>query len=83
MVMPWVGYPLSNILKQVEPLGKAKYVEFTTLADQNQMPGIRSAVLDWPYKEGLRIDEAMHPLTIMVFVALPRQQAVMLIAQIV
>src|SRR5512133_2692986 len=67
MVMPWVGYPLSNILKQVEPLGKAKYVEFTTLADAGQMPGVRSAVLDWPYKEGLRLDEAMHPLTIMVF----------------
>ena len=67
MVIPWVGYPLSNILKQVQPLGKAKFVEFTTLADRGQMPGISRGVLDWPYREGLRLDEAMHPLTIMVF----------------
>ena len=67
MVMPWVAYSLSNILKQVEPLGKAKYVEFTSVADGGQMPGLRQGVLDWPYREGLRLDEAMHPLTIMVF----------------
>ncbi len=67
MVIPWVGYSLSNILKQVEPLGKAKYVEFTSDYDVRQMPGARSSVLDWPYTEGLRLDEAMHPLTLMVF----------------
>jgi methionine sulfoxide reductase catalytic subunit len=65
MVIPWVGFPLSNLLKQVDPLGKAKYVEFTTLLDRKQMPGQRSAVLDWPYVEGLRLDEAMHPLAIL------------------
>ncbi|MFC0251498.1 protein-methionine-sulfoxide reductase catalytic subunit MsrP [Massilia consociata] len=65
MVIPWVGYSLSNLLKQVEPLGSAKYVEFTTLADRRQMPGLRSPVLDWPYVEGLRMDEAMHPLTLL------------------
>ncbi len=66
MVIPWVGFPLSALLKQVEPLGKAKYVEFTTLYDVDQMPGERSSILDWPYFEGLRLDEAMHPLTILV-----------------
>ena len=65
MVIPWVGYSLSNLLKQVEPTGNAKFVEFTTLADAKQMPGLRSGVLDWPYVEGLRIDEAMHPLTML------------------
>ena len=65
MVIPWVGYSLSNLLKQVEPTGNAKFVEFTTLADRKQMPGLRSGVLDWPYVEGLRIDEAMHPLTLL------------------
>jgi sulfoxide reductase catalytic subunit YedY len=65
MVVPWVGIPLSVLLKQVEPLGSAKYVEFTTLADPKTMPGVRSAVLEWPYVEGLRLDEAMHPLTLM------------------
>jgi sulfoxide reductase catalytic subunit YedY len=65
MVVPWVGLPLSVLLRQVEPLGSAKYVEFTTLADPKTMPGVRSAVLQWPYREGLRIDEAMHPLTIL------------------
>lgn len=65
MVIPWVGYSLSNILKQVEPTGNAKYVEFTTLADRRQMPGLRSPVLDWPYVEGLRMDEAMHPLALL------------------
>ncbi len=65
MVIPWVGYSLSNLIKQVEPTGNAKFVEFTTLADPKQMPGVRSRVLDWPYVEGLRIDEAMHPLTLL------------------
>ena len=65
MVIPWVGYSLSNLLKQVEPTANAKFVEFTTLADRRQMPGLRSPVLDWPYVEGLRMDEAMHPLTLL------------------
>lgn len=65
MVIPWVGFPLSELIKRVEPTGNAKYVEFTTLADRAQMPGIRSRVLDWPYTEGLRLDEAAHPLTLL------------------
>lgn len=65
MVVPWVGYPLSALIKQVEPTGNAKYVEFTTLHDPEQMPGQKSSVLDWPYTEGLRMDEAMHPLTLL------------------
>jgi methionine sulfoxide reductase catalytic subunit len=65
MVMPWVGFPLANFLKQVEPLGKAKFVEFTTILDRSQMPGQGSSVLDWPYVEGLRLDEAMNPLAIL------------------
>ena len=65
MVIPWVGYSLSNLIKHVEPNGNAKYVEFTTLADPKQMPGLRSPVLDWPYVEGLRLDEAMHPLALL------------------
>lgn len=65
MVIPWVGYSLSNLIKKVEPNGNAKFVEFTTLADRKQMPGIGSRVLDWPYVEGLRIDEANHPLTLL------------------
>ena len=64
MVIPWVGFPLANFIKRCEPTSKAKYVEFTTLADSKQMPGISSSVLRWPYVEGLRMDEAMHPLTI-------------------
>jgi methionine sulfoxide reductase catalytic subunit len=67
MVIPWVGYSLSNLLKLVEPTGKAKFVEFVTLADKTQMPGLRNAVLDWPYIEGLRLDEAMHPLALLTF----------------
>jgi sulfoxide reductase catalytic subunit YedY len=67
MVIPWVGYSLSAILKKAEPTSRAKYVEFTTLADPKQMPGVRSSVLEWPYVEGLRIDEAMHPLTLMAY----------------
>jgi sulfoxide reductase catalytic subunit YedY len=66
LVIPWVGFPLSSFIKKCEPNAKAKYVEFTTLLDTGQMPGARSPVLDWPYKEGLRLDEAMHPLTILV-----------------
>ena len=65
MVIPWIGFPLSEIIRRAEPTGNAKYVEFTTLYDPKQMPGQRSAVLEWPYVEGLRMDEAMHPLTIM------------------
>jgi methionine sulfoxide reductase catalytic subunit len=66
MVIPWVGFPLADFIKRCEPTSKAKYVEFTTLADAKQMPGLRSTVLRWPYVEGLRMDEAMHPLTILV-----------------
>ncbi len=65
MVIPWVGFPLRELIRRVEPTGKAKYVEFVTLNDPAQMPGLRRAVLDWPYVEGLRMDEAMHPLTIL------------------
>jgi methionine sulfoxide reductase catalytic subunit len=67
MVIPWVGYSLSEMIRKVEPTGNAKYVQFVTLADRAQMPGLRSSVLDWPYVEGLRIDEAMQPLTMLVF----------------
>ena len=65
MVIPWVGFPLANLVKRCEPTSKAKFVEFTTLHDVGQMPGQGSDVLEWPYVEGLRMDEAMHPLTIM------------------
>ena len=65
MVIPWVGYSLAELIRKVEPLGSAKYVEFQTLADRRQMPGLRSSVLAWPYVEGLRMDEAMHPLTLL------------------
>lgn len=65
MVIPWIGYSLSHLLKQVEPTANAKYVQFITLADNTQMPNLRSPVLDWPYREGLRMDEAMHPLTLL------------------
>jgi sulfoxide reductase catalytic subunit YedY len=67
MVIPWVGYSLAELIKRVEPLGSAKYVEFITQADPKTMPGVRSRVLDWPYVEGLRMDEAMHPLTLLSF----------------
>ena len=67
MVIPWVGWSLAELLKKVEPTGNARFVEFTTLADPAQMPGLRSPVLDWPYTEGLRLDEAMHPLTLLAF----------------
>jgi sulfoxide reductase catalytic subunit YedY len=66
MVVPWVGFPLGDLLKRFKPTSKAKFVEFKTLYDPKQMPGQRSSVLEWPYVEGLRIDEAMHPLTLMV-----------------
>jgi methionine sulfoxide reductase catalytic subunit len=65
MVVPWIGFPLGDLLKRFKPTSKAKFVQFKTLYDPKQMPGQRSAVLEWPYVEGLRIDEAMHPLAIM------------------
>ncbi len=65
MVIPWVGYSLSALLRQVAPLGSAKFVEFHTLADRETMPGLKSSVLGWPYVEGLRLDEAQHPLTLL------------------
>ncbi|HSW17197.1 MAG TPA: protein-methionine-sulfoxide reductase catalytic subunit MsrP [Ramlibacter sp.] len=67
MVVPWVGYSLSKLIEKVEPLGSAKYVEFITQADPKTMPYVGSRVLDWPYVEGLRMDEAMHPLTLLAF----------------
>lgn len=67
MVIPWIGFPLSTLLKRVQPTSRAKYVEFTTVQRPEEMPGQRSltGLIDWPYREGLRIDEAMHPLTLM------------------
>jgi methionine sulfoxide reductase catalytic subunit len=65
MVIPWIGFPLSTLLKRIEPTSNAKYVEFTTLLNPQQMPGQRRQVLEWPYVEGLRLDEAMHPLAIL------------------
>ncbi len=70
MIIPWVGFPLAALLKRVEPTSEAKYVEFTTLLDPEQFPGQRKGFfalsgLDWPYVEGLRLDEALHPLTLM------------------
>ena len=65
MVVPWMGFPLADLLARFKPNSRAKYVEFTTLLDPRQMPGQRRAVLEWPYVEGLRIDEAMHPLSFM------------------
>jgi sulfoxide reductase catalytic subunit YedY len=64
MVVPWIGYPMSEFLKRFEPTSRAKYVEFKTLVDPRQMPGQTEPALRWPYTEGLRMDEAMHPLTI-------------------
>ncbi|MGH7710538.1 MAG: protein-methionine-sulfoxide reductase catalytic subunit MsrP [Gemmatimonadaceae bacterium] len=66
MVIPWLGFPMVDLIKRVEPMGSAKYIEFTTLLDPKQMPGQRLPILEWPYVEGLRLDEAMHPLTIFV-----------------
>ncbi len=65
MVIPWIGFELNRVLKQAEPLGSARYVAFQTLHDPENLPGQRRPVLDWPYTEGLRLDEAMHPLTIL------------------
>jgi sulfoxide reductase catalytic subunit YedY len=67
MVIPWVGFSLADLIRKVEPTGNAKYVEFVTLADPKQMPMVGSRVLDWPYVEGLRLDEAMHPLAMLAF----------------
>lgn len=67
MVIPWIGYSLSALLKQVEPTGNARYVQFITALQPDTMPGVRSRVLDWPYADGLRMDEAMHPLAMLVF----------------
>lgn len=70
MIIPWIGFPLASLLKRMEPTGQAKYVEFTTLLDPNQFPAQKPGLfgfssLDWPYVEGLRLDEAMHPLTLL------------------
>jgi sulfoxide reductase catalytic subunit YedY len=65
MVIPWVGFSLAELIKRVEPTGNAKYVEFISLHDPEQMPGQRTSILEWPYREGLRMDEAMHPLTLL------------------
>jgi sulfoxide reductase catalytic subunit YedY len=65
MVIPWVGFPLANLIRKCEPTSRARFVEFYTLADRRQMPGLSDPVLRWPYLEGLRMDEAMHPLTIL------------------
>ena len=67
MVVPWVGYSLAELIRRVEPTGNARFVEFVTLQDARQMPGQRSSVLHWPYVEALRLDEAMHPLTLLAF----------------
>jgi methionine sulfoxide reductase catalytic subunit len=67
MVIPWVGYSFSELIQKCEPLPSAKFVQFLSLADPNQMPGLNEAHLDWPYSEGLRMDEAMHPLTLLTF----------------
>ena len=66
MVIPWLGFPLNKILNKVSPTSKAKFVKFVSILDPEQMIGQRFPILDWPYKEGLRIDEAMHDLTILV-----------------
>src|SRR5271156_420207 len=77
IVVPWIGFSLSELIKRADPLPKAKFVEFTTLYDPKQMPGQRTSVLHWPYVEGLRMDEAMHPLALLCFgmygEALPNQ----------
>lgn len=65
MVIPWLGVELASVLRRFEPTSKAKYVEFTTILDPENLPGQRRSVLEWPYREGLRIDEAMHPLTLL------------------
>ena len=65
MVMPWIGFPLAELIRQAQPNGNARYVQFITLADPSQMPGLSTRILDWPYSEGLRMDEAMNPLTLL------------------
>ncbi|MFS8065701.1 MAG: protein-methionine-sulfoxide reductase catalytic subunit MsrP, partial [Byssovorax sp.] len=65
MVIPWLGFPLGDLIKRIEPTSRAKYVAFTTLKDPGQLPGQRKSVLDWPYVEGLRMDEATHPLAML------------------
>ncbi len=65
MVIPWVGFPLASLLKRLSPTSKAKYVAFETINDPQMLPGMQRSVLDWPYVEGLRIDEALHPLTML------------------
>ncbi len=65
MVIPWAGYPLSELIRRAEPTGRAHFVEFISAADPEQMPGVRRPVLEWPYAEGLRLDEAMHPLALL------------------
>jgi methionine sulfoxide reductase catalytic subunit len=67
MVIPWVGWSMAELIKKVEPTGNAKFVQFVTLADKAQMPGLNSGVLNWPYVEGLRMDEALNPLTLLAF----------------
>ena len=67
MVIPWIGYSLSELIKKVEPTGNAKYVQFISQADKKQMPGVNSRILEWPYAEGLRMDEASHPLSLLTF----------------
>ena len=67
MVIPWAGYSLSEFIRQCEPLGSAKFVQFLSLADRKQMPGIGQGSIKWPYSEGLRMDEAMNPLTLLTF----------------
>src|SRR5690606_7909898 len=65
MVIPWQGFPLRDLLARAKPTSAARFAEFTTLHDPRQMPGQRARILDWPYVEGLRLDEAMHPLTLL------------------
>jgi len=65
MVIPWIGIPLNSLLKKITPTGNAKYVEFVSLKRPSEMVGQKDDMLDWPYTEGLRLDEAMHPLTIL------------------
>jgi sulfoxide reductase catalytic subunit YedY len=65
MVIPWIGFPLAEIIKRAQPTGSAKYVQFISLADPKEMPGLAQQILDWPYSEGLRMDEALHPLTLL------------------
>jgi sulfoxide reductase catalytic subunit YedY len=77
MIIPWVGYPLAEFIKKCNPTSKANFIEYTTIMDKEQMPGLKTNVLDWPYVEGLRMDEAMHPLTLLTVgmygVVLPNQ----------